>query len=264
MPNWVRNHLTIEGDNAAEIMKSLLVKSDIDGEYDFDFNKIIPMPLDLYIEAGSSTYEATALYMTYINPLIDYYGENKMPVTDYINLCRNIQYRQLKEKPNYALSKEEVASYINRFEKTEKGEKGMLALGKQAVDNFLRFGATDWYEWSLSNWGTKWNAHNTEVPDINTPDIYFDTAWDRVPALIQKLSQMHKDCLFKYDYAEEQAGYFAGSITFKNGEVIERNECEPDSKECYEKYFELWGGEDEFKFNEKTGTYEYVDEDEME
>ncbi len=75
---------------------------------------------------------------------------------------------------------------------------------------------------------------------------------------------MHKDCLFKYDYAEEQAGYFAGSITFKNGEVIERNECEPDSKECFEKYFELWGGEDEFKFNEKTGTYEYVDEDEME
>ena len=45
MPNWVCNHLIIHGENAIEIMRSLLIKNEnSDCNYDLDFNKIIPMP----------------------------------------------------------------------------------------------------------------------------------------------------------------------------------------------------------------------------
>lgn len=263
MPNWVRNRLTIGGENSVEIMKSLLVKSDVDGEYDFDFNKILPMPTELHIEAGSVTYDATALYLTYINPLIDYYGDNKMNVEKYIDLCRNIQHSQVAKKPNYALSREEIDKYIRGFEGCGDDEKMALAKGKQAVDNYLKYGATDWYEWSCNNWGTKWNAHNTEVPSIENPEVYFDTAWSRPLPILQRLSQMYPNNSFKYEYAEEQAGYFSGECVFKNGELTSNEEYDIDSKESFEKYFELWGGEEEFKFNEKTGTYDYIDEEEM-
>ena len=44
MPNWVSNHLTIYGENAVEVLRSLLVKSeDNDCGYELDFNKIIPL-----------------------------------------------------------------------------------------------------------------------------------------------------------------------------------------------------------------------------
>ena len=40
--------------------------------------------------------------------------------------------------------------------------------------------------------------------------------------------------------------------------------CPEEDKEAYEKYFELWGGEDYYKLNSQTDTYEYIeDEGEM-
>ena len=43
MPNWVCNHLTIHGDNAVEVMRSLLSENEeSECGYDLDFNKLIP------------------------------------------------------------------------------------------------------------------------------------------------------------------------------------------------------------------------------
>lgn len=64
MPNWVSNHLTIYGENAVEVLRSLLVKSeDNDCGYELDFNKIIPMPEELNIESGSVTRDCAKLYV---------------------------------------------------------------------------------------------------------------------------------------------------------------------------------------------------------
>ena len=58
MPNWVCNHLTIKGENSVEIMKSMLI--DDEGSeygYEFDFNKILPMPkeLDIFSQGVNKT-----------------------------------------------------------------------------------------------------------------------------------------------------------------------------------------------------------------
>ena len=64
MPNWVCNHLIIHGENAVEVMNSLLSEnSESENGYDVDFNKIIPMPEDLRIESGSVTRDCAKLYV---------------------------------------------------------------------------------------------------------------------------------------------------------------------------------------------------------
>lgn len=263
MPNWVRNRLTIHGGNAVKVMQSLLVESDIDGEYDFDFNKIVPMPPELNLTAGKVTQNCAQLY---INSLEEY-GEEYIKYAKIYKqaykgdnvMLLNDEWRMLMKE---VLSHHDIEAADNRLMFNSPNEA--LEYGKRALDNYAQYGAVDWYDWCRTNWGTKWNAHNTEVPDITNAVAYFDTAWSRVINLMQKLSAMHPECSFEYEYAEEEPGYIAGRYEFRNGAVTNSIEYEPNGKECYEKYFDLWGGADEFKFNEKTGTYEYIDEEEME
>ena len=58
------------------------------------------------------------------------------------------------------------------------------------------YGATNWYDWSCANWGTKWNAYDVwvEVDTKNTLEVDFSTAWSApVPIFleIQKYCQEH-------------------------------------------------------------------------
>lgn len=272
MPNWVLNHLTIYGENAVETLRSLLIENkgnEIGSEFDFDFNKIIPMPDSLRIESGSSTDSCVEMYLTSINPFVDYYGENKVGSDEFLRICRAVQATKFYGKYNDKLSIEEIqAREKNVYFCDEQNEyltltkEEILARGKHAVDNVLTYGAMDWYDWSCTHWGTKWNACNTQFPDTEVAEIYFDTAWSPVPQVLLVLSNQHPECIFDYEYAEEQAGYFAGSFIFQAGDITQNVCYEEYSKECYEMYFKLWGGEDEFEFNAKKGTYEYIENEE--
>ena len=46
-------------------------------------------------------------------------------------------------------------------------------------ENFLKFGAKDWYDWCINNWGTKWDLREVRVDchDANNITLSFDTAW---------------------------------------------------------------------------------------
>ncbi len=253
MPNWVRNHLTITGENASSVLKELLIenKNSICG-YDLDFNKIKPMPEPLNIVSGSETNNGLNLYLTSLNPSVDYFGDKKMSPEYFTKTIKS-----LREKCAFIqcyLAEEEIHA-ITKHSSMQK----LMDLGEKAFNNFVEYGAIDWYDWCCDNWGTKWNACETYVAGDNPTDVYFDTAWSPVRDLMRILSKKYPECTFSYDYAEEQPGYFAGEFVFKNGTCLEVSLYQDFSKKAYEKYFDLWGGEDLFKFNPKTGTYEYVE-----
>lgn len=53
---------------------------------------------------------------------------------------------------------------------------------RTAVDqeNLDLYGAKDWYDWCVANWGTKWDVgdeDSTERVDANTIQASFDSAW---------------------------------------------------------------------------------------
>lgn len=260
MPNWVCNHLIIHGENACDVMRSLLIKNEAsECGYDLDFNKILPMPEDLNIISGTITTNCARLY---VNAMLEdcdaYIKYAKLFVNAFsgnLFITETARTQLMKDALQYKDHANDKPLFSNEAE--------VYAYGKRALDNYSKYGAKDWYDWSVNNWGTKWNACNTIIHDPNDADIYFDTAWSPVPMLIEKLAKQHPECSFEYKYAEEQAGIYAGQYYFENGIAVSGGPFRECSKEAYEMFFSLWGMEDEFKFNPKTNTYEPIDEEVM-
>ena len=259
MPNWVCNHLIIRGNNAVEVMNSLLSEnSESENGYDVDFNKIIPMPEDLKIESGSVTRDCAKLY---VNAMLEGCDAYKKYAALYVQAFGK----------DLAMSEDEqikTMEYVMLHKDYEKNcpmfqtKADAYAYGKKALDNYEKYGAKDWYDWSIQNWGTKWNALDTIVNDPGEANVYFHTAWSAPLPFLDALSQKYPELTFDYEFADEDIGYNTGKMTIRDGEILEGGFLEDASKEAYETYFALWGGEDEYRFNAKTGTYEYIDNEE--
>ena len=73
MPNWVKNRLTITGDNAEEIIKNHVV-TDEEGKKKIDFNSIDKLPEELLIERSARSIDGFSLYIAKIDPLISNIG----------------------------------------------------------------------------------------------------------------------------------------------------------------------------------------------
>lgn len=76
-----------------------------------------------------------------------------------------------------------------------------------------------WYDWSVDNWGTKWDV--TETYEDENGFICFDTAWSTPAYLILFLSNKYTDLSFEVLYADEDLGNNCGRYIFKNGNEIE-------------------------------------------
>jgi len=51
-------------------------------------------------------------------------------------------------------------------------------------------GMPSWYEWSVQNWGTKWNCSEASLESTNPVTIRFDTAWSPPVPVIVALGAM--------------------------------------------------------------------------
>ena len=79
--------------------------------------------------------------------------------------------------------------------------------------NVSKYGHGNWYSWSIDKWGTKWNACDTYINDIqdNYFDFSFNTAWAPPMPLLKALSEKYPLLRFDTEYEEEGEG-FAGRI----------------------------------------------------
>ncbi len=260
MPNWVRNAITISGENAEQIIKQHTVVNE-DGSRDFDFNSIIKMPEELLIEAGSRNNDGMKLYIAKLNPAIKNFGNeaDKLPLPEFNKQMRECFGEKAADAILlHTLRPDEVDALKQRYSTTLDE---VVGLGEKVFNNTRKYKHGDWYSWSCENWGTKWNACETS---IEGPTVYFDTAWAPPVPVILKLSEMYPDVKIKHVYSEEQVGIFCGDYTLQNSEIIDGNiQFENESKEAFETHFELWGGRDDFKYDAKKKTYVYIGEQEM-
>lgn len=95
-----------------------------------------------------------------------------------------------------------------------------------------KYKADNWYDWALSNWGTKWNCVNPDVLDVHDDIFYvkFDTAWSPPIQLLEAIAQMFPDLDIRNEWEEEggYAGiedYHDGYWTSHEGEVVHYTEC---------------------------------------
>lgn len=123
---------------------------------------------------------------------------------------------------------------------------------------YSKYGYIDWYEWANDKWGVKWDM---SIQEVAKNFIVFDTAWTYPEPVLEAFAAKFKDLEFTGEWAEEQAGNFTGSIQIKEGNANFDTDLS-ETVDCFERYFELWGSDDRFRYDEELGTYVEVDEEE--
>jgi len=70
-----------------------------------------------------------------------------------------------------------------------------------------------WYDWQVANWGTKWNAYNTDTvevirdqPDVMTVCYRFDTAWVCPEPIILRIAEKWPRLELYGDWENEDNG----------------------------------------------------------
>lgn len=112
---------------------------------------------------------------------------------------------------------------------TFEGEPGKHGFGRtfyptEAYLDYLRqtFGATNWYDWSVRNWGTKWDVELSSSyvydTDPNVLHFQFSSAWSPPVAFFQWLSEEELD--WGLDFIELGC-WFAGTVEYVNGDAAE-------------------------------------------
>lgn len=94
-------------------------------------------------------------------------------------------------------------------------------------------GVNNWYDWSIENWDTKWNAYKFEKYDGGNK-IIFQTAWSAPHAVIHGMSEKYPEITMTHSWADENIGDNVGKITYENGVAIDELYLENYSKEAYD------------------------------
>lgn len=201
MPNHVTNVLTLRGE--PEQIRAMLgaIQYDDLGIGSVDFNKIIPMPESLNIEAGSQTSTGLKAYQNFIEV---YTLGGTIHLGDLANIPHESEDAFLKQRSDI---------------RPEEWE-----LGKAAWNNIRLYGAPTWYEWCNRNWGTKWNSYGYDgmvggYPSGNT--LRFLTAWSAPHPVMEKLAEMFPNVEIEHEWADEDIGHNCGRYRYQNGVRIE-------------------------------------------
>lgn len=248
MPNHVQNSIQLQGDE--EKIREMLeaIQDDEEGFGTVDFNKIIPMPESMKIEAGSRTDRGLKLYQDFI---------------DVYTLTGTLD-KDLTQIPRSS----EEAFLRARTESNNAVDPQEWELGKTAWQNIRQYGSPTWYEWSICHWGTKWNAYS-QVPFADQEEhscLCFQTAWSAPHPVLEKLAEMYPEVVFEHEWADEDLGVNCGRHSYYNGERME--EYYPESnKDCMEFACSVWDHdpEDFDLFLNKTGNaYIYTEKEQYE
>lgn len=139
------------------------------------------------------------------------------------------------------LTKTPHAFAIDPESKVEKEIRLMII----QEENMTKFGARDWYEWQLINYGTKWGACHIEIDEEALANCFesfsfkFESPWGTTPGLMAKVSSLFPSVLIGI-HAIEQMMMFAVWEIYHDGKMIDYGESNEstDSIDSDEKWGE--------------------------
>lgn len=216
MPNICYNKLTIRGERS-EIEHFL---EQVDGpDTLFDFEKIIPVPKELD-EVQSVERVQKDIYL----------------------LCREAIEGDLTEEEIKGLDRKIFDSDVTYRENAKK-----------AFHCVVKYGASDWYDWCVEHWGTKWNAFDTSIKWRKNfykkacCYLSFSTAWTPPSPLIEEIKIRFPKLTFRLEAQVENPKPDENSIILGNGEFlnVQRLDGKPlteEEKETIKKTYIEGGG----------------------
>jgi len=190
MPNWCYINFTVSGP-AKEISRFREAVRGVDdsGETAFDFNRLVQMPSELH----DTTADGTAYEVYHGNPE------------------RILGRPWVKD-----LGIETVEQLLEHFD----ADPGRRATAEQWKANIAKYGAPTWYEWSIANWNTKWNACYPEVTELDDGSVHvkFDTAWTFPFPIFERVVADFPTLIFEGSAQEPNTDIYI-SFEARNGEI---------------------------------------------
>lgn len=127
------------------------------------------------------------------------------------------------------------------------------------------YGAHNWYDWSIANWGTKWNSYGHGIPQYTRGNpsrvvFEFDTAWNFPYPVIMEIARQNPHLRIIALFADEDTGYNCGRLVFENGEIESEEFPTGGSKDAYELAF-LLRPHCAADFQYIDGEYQYIERD---
>ena len=131
---------------------------------------------------------------------------------------------------------------------------------ENAVEMVKKYGAMDWYDWAVKNWGTKWGAYNVEVNTDCIEDevltYYFRTAWGPFNEnVISVMSEKFPGIAFELKFAEMGMGFW-GKVNAMDGAILESRSGDvdinythdPDESDDFEVEYKFDGIDEDFVY----------------
>lgn len=112
---------------------------------------------------------------------------------------------------------------------------------KEQSELFRKYGADNWYDWAINNWGTKWGAYDSM--EESDGSIRFDTAWATPYKALLILSQKYPDITIDVTFADEDFGSNTGRYQLHNGVSIMENVPDTGTIEAYESAISVLGAD---------------------
>lgn len=244
MPNYVRNEVVFQGKEEEILDMLKAIQNDEIGIGSIDFNKLIPMPESLNIECGSRTDRGVKMVKDFLM---------KISAGEFLS----IQNDETLE-----------AKLAEQTKNVPDESRECWDLGVKAALNQMRYGAETWYEWSIENWGTKWNSCNNGEGTgyFESDTLYFDTAWNAPHPVLEKLAETFPHLSFEHRWADEDIGNNCGKCQYENGERT--SQFVPDNhKTAMEFATAVWGydlSDMSYHINQTGDDYVYTGYEDLE
>ena len=190
MPNWCENELEIYGDRKTikKIKQEVFTKAEDIGadqeEYSYlDFDKVIPMPRELvYTQAPPNIV-----------------SEEVIRMRDLLKANPSLQSIWVQDT---------VAGFYRHLKLDQWSEKYISERQSEILKK--TYGADNWYDWRLMNWGTKWGIDGESIhfyhEDDKSIQLNFSTAWSPPEQVARNLRWKYEkedDFAMRWFYRED-------------------------------------------------------------
>ena len=120
---------------------------------------------------------------------------------------------------------------------------------EKAKELAAKYGASNWYDWHINNWGTKWDCDIEEADYDTTPEsivFNFDSAWSPPTKAIVALSKLFPTLSLTLTYREDGCA-FAGILKVGNDEFEDIYHDSSQDEAAYRQFVIDEFGDDPFE-----------------
>lgn len=181
MPNWCYNQLLITAPTKERLQEVL------------DFIKPKKDPETGEVSAADDSNEDDIICFNSILPMPEILAKTSCGATTIDGVTLNVWVDETVKDPE-----------------TGKDMRVCRALTPEEDAEVKATGFTDWFDWRVATWGTKWNAGEQSMHytyDELSTEITFNTAWGPPEGIIEALREKFEDCdivlNFRLEYYSE-------------------------------------------------------------